>query len=142
MVENINSILRPYLNQSKNQVTQKFLNLFAFYHNYRRYKAGKRKGKTPMEILIGDRQNKDWIELLTHFIETVEGSIIYWFLGLVKDAFFFSYLHYTRVRFLTHHISAYLQQLPHLNHPNKFSSITFFIFAFCFFGSLNKPFIL
>ena len=74
MVENINSILRPYLNQSKNQVTQKFLNLFAFYHNHRRYKAGKRKGKTPMEILTGERQDKDWVELLTDFIEMAEPS--------------------------------------------------------------------
>ena len=74
MVENINSILRPYLNQSKNQITQEFLNLFAFYHNHRRYKAGKRKGKTPMEILTGKRQNKDWVELLTDFIETAEPS--------------------------------------------------------------------
>jgi len=28
---------RPYLNRSKNQVTQEFLNLFAFYHNHRVY---------------------------------------------------------------------------------------------------------
>lgn len=72
MVENINSILRPYLDHSKNQVTQEFLNLFAYYHNHRRYKAGKRKGKTPMEILTGEKQDKGWIEVLTHFIETVE----------------------------------------------------------------------
>jgi len=74
MVENINSILRPYLDQSKNQVTQEFLNLFAFYHNHRRYSAGKRKGKTPMEILTKERQDKGWIEILTDFIETVEPS--------------------------------------------------------------------
>jgi len=72
MVENINSILRPYLDNSKNQVTQEFLNLFAFYHNHRRYKAGKRKAKSPMEILTGERQDKGWIEVLTDFIEVVE----------------------------------------------------------------------
>ena len=72
MVENINSILRPYLDHSKNQVTQEFLNLFAYYHNHRRYKAGKRKAKTPMEILTGEKQDKGWIEVLTDFIETVE----------------------------------------------------------------------
>ena len=72
MVENINSILRPYLDHSKNQVTQEFLNLFAYYHNHRRYKAGKRKAKTPMEILSGEKQDKGWIEVLTDFIETVE----------------------------------------------------------------------
>ena len=35
-----------------------------FYHNHRRYKAGKRKGKTPMELLTGARQEKDWLEML------------------------------------------------------------------------------
>jgi len=74
MVENINSILRPYLDHSKNQVTQKFLNLFAFYHNHRRYKAGKRKGKTPMEILTNKSQDNTWLELLTDFIEMEEPS--------------------------------------------------------------------
>ncbi len=72
IVEGINSILRPYLDRSKNQVTQEFLNLFLFYHNHRRYRAGKRKGKTPMEILTGKRQYRDWIELLTDTIEKVE----------------------------------------------------------------------
>jgi len=69
MVENINSILRPYLNNAKNQISQKFLNLFMFYHNHRRYKDGKRKGKTPMEILTGKKQDKKWVELLADFIE-------------------------------------------------------------------------
>jgi len=35
-----------------------------FYHNHRRYVDGKRKGQTPMEILTGKKQKKDWIELL------------------------------------------------------------------------------
>jgi len=64
MVECINSILRPYLNTSKNQITQEFLNTFMFYHNHRRYHAGKRKNKTPMEILTGEEQTEDWIVLL------------------------------------------------------------------------------
>ena len=64
LVECINSIIRPYLNNSKNQVTQEMLNLIMFYHNHRRYKAGKRKGKTPLEIFTGETQKKDWIELL------------------------------------------------------------------------------
>ena len=72
MVENINSLLRPYLDRSKNQVTQEFLNLFAFYHNHRTYKRGKRVGKTPMEILTGNTQDKDWIELLIERIESKE----------------------------------------------------------------------
>lgn len=74
IVEGVNSILRPYLDRSKNQVTQEFLNLFAFYHNHRRYRAGKRKQKTPMEILTSKREDKDWIELLTDTIEEIEPS--------------------------------------------------------------------
>lgn len=72
IVESINSILRPYLDRSKNQVTQEFLNLFAFYHNHRVYNDGKRKGKTPMEILTNQKQDKDWIELLMENIEEKE----------------------------------------------------------------------
>ena len=72
MVECINSLLRPYLNSSKNQVTQEFLNLFMFYHNHRRYHAGKRKGKTPMEILTGKEQTDDWITLLQRRIKEKE----------------------------------------------------------------------
>lgn len=64
MVENINSILRMYLNSTKNHVTQAMLNLFMHFHNHRRYVAGKRKGKTPMEILTNTKQDKDWLELL------------------------------------------------------------------------------
>ena len=63
-VECINSILRPYLNTSKNQVSQAALNLFMAYHNHRRFKAGERKGKTPFEILSGKKQEKDWLELM------------------------------------------------------------------------------
>jgi len=74
MVENINSILRPYLDHSRNQINQEFLNLFAFYHNHRRYRAGKRKGKIPMELITGEKQDKNWIELLTDFIEMAEPS--------------------------------------------------------------------
>ena len=64
MVENINSILRMHLNTTKNHVTQGMLNLFMHYHNHRRYVDGKRKGETPMEILTGKPQHKDWLELL------------------------------------------------------------------------------
>ena len=64
IVENINSIVRTFLNTSRNKINQETLNLIMFYHNYRRYKAGKRKGKTPMELLTGARQEKDWLEIL------------------------------------------------------------------------------
>ena len=40
-----------------------------FYHNHRRYIAGKRKGKTPIEILTGKKQDKDWTELLFEIVD-------------------------------------------------------------------------
>jgi hypothetical protein len=72
LVETINSIIRTYLNTTRNHITQNFLNLIMFYHNHRRYSAGKRKGKTPMEILTGEKQPKDWLELLFKEIEKVD----------------------------------------------------------------------
>jgi hypothetical protein len=69
LVECLNSIIRPYLNTSKHHVTQALLNLIMFYHNHRRYKAGKREGKTPMEMLTGNPQENDWIDLLFEEIE-------------------------------------------------------------------------
>ncbi len=69
MVECINSIIRPYLNTSRNQITQEMLNLIMFYHNHRRYKSGERAGKTPYEILIGKKQEKDWMELIFEIID-------------------------------------------------------------------------
>ena len=74
LVECINSIIRPYLNNSKNQITQETLNLIMYYHNYRRYTDGKREGKTPIEILTGKRQEKDWIELLFDIVEEKDPS--------------------------------------------------------------------
>jgi hypothetical protein len=75
MVECINSIIRPYLNNSKNHVTQEMLNLIMFYHNHRRYINGKRKGNTPIEILTGKKQEKDWLELLFDIVEQKEPSV-------------------------------------------------------------------
>ena len=63
-VECINSLLRFYLNSSKNRVTQEFLNLFMFYHNHRRFTNGKRKGQTPMEIATNSDNQADWLDLL------------------------------------------------------------------------------
>lgn len=74
LVECINSIIRPYLNNSKNQITQEMLNLIMFYHNHRRYKYGKRKGKTPNELLTGTKQEKDWIEVLFDIVEEKDPS--------------------------------------------------------------------
>jgi hypothetical protein len=74
IVECINSIVRPYLNNSKNQITQETLNLIMFYHNHRRYKDGKRKKSTPMELLTGKPQKQDWIELLFALVEEKDPS--------------------------------------------------------------------
>jgi len=74
LVECINSIIRPYLNTSKNHVTQETLNLIMFYHNRRRYKDGERKGFTPIEILTGKQQEKDWIELLFDLVKEKDPS--------------------------------------------------------------------
>jgi hypothetical protein len=62
-VECINSLLRPYLNNLRNQVSQETLNLFQFYHNHHAFDQGERKGKSPMQILTG-QDHIDWIELL------------------------------------------------------------------------------
>ena len=40
-----------------------------FYHNHRRYRKGERAGKTPYELLTGEQQDKDWMELLFEIID-------------------------------------------------------------------------
>jgi hypothetical protein len=76
LVECINSIIRPYFNTSKNQISQEQLNLIMHYHNHRRYLAGVRKHKTPMEILTGEDQEKDWIEFLFDIIEEKDPELL------------------------------------------------------------------
>lgn len=71
MVETINSIVRIYLNGCKNQINQAHLNLIMFYHNHRRYVQGKRKGSTPIELLIGQKQQEDWLDLLIKKVHNV-----------------------------------------------------------------------
>jgi hypothetical protein len=63
LVEMVNSLIRPYLNSSKGQMTQETLNLIMFYHNHRRYKRGKRQGKAPIELLTGEALQGDWVDL-------------------------------------------------------------------------------
>ena len=63
LVEMVNSLLRPYLNSSKGQMTQETLNLSMFYHNHRRYKGGRRQGKAPIELLTGEALQGDWVDL-------------------------------------------------------------------------------
>lgn len=64
LVEMVNSLIRPYLNNSKGQITQETLNLIMFYHNHRRYKGGRRQGKAPIELLTGETLQGDWVDLL------------------------------------------------------------------------------
>ena len=45
------------------------LNLNMHYHNYRHYRDGVRKNKTPLEILTGKEQTKDWIAILFDIIK-------------------------------------------------------------------------
>jgi len=72
LVECLNSIIRPYVNTTRNHVTQEMLNLIMLYHNHRRYTAGKRKGHTPMELFTGKPQKHDWIELLFEEVEKTQ----------------------------------------------------------------------
>jgi len=74
MVETINSIVRMYVNACKNQISQPYLNLVMFYHNHRRYIQGARKGHTPMELLTGQPQQKDWLDLLMDKVGTIHLS--------------------------------------------------------------------
>ena len=61
-IENLNSVLRPYLVVQKN-VEQGFLNLFRFYWNMRNRQWGRGKGTSPYEELTGQRVD-DWLTLL------------------------------------------------------------------------------
>lgn len=75
LVEMVNSLLRPYLNSCKGQITQEALNLIMFYHNHRRYKSGKRQGKAPIELLTGKSLETPWWELLRQQINTAQDVI-------------------------------------------------------------------
>ena len=64
LVESVNSLLRPYLNACKDQITQEMLNLIMFYHNHKKFNHGKRKGKAPIEILTGQKLDKHWLDIM------------------------------------------------------------------------------
>ncbi len=66
LVECFNSILRP-IQQVKKQVTQEFLWLKALHHNMKTFKQGKRKGKSPFQLLGVDFGSQDWIGLLEDY---------------------------------------------------------------------------
>lgn len=64
LIEAVNSLIRPYLNMCKGQITQQTLNLIMFYHNHRKFRHGKRKDKSPIEILTGVKSDKHWVDIL------------------------------------------------------------------------------
>jgi len=64
LVETINSLLRPYMNEARNQLSDQQLNVIRFYLNHRVYKRGKRKGFAPIELLRGEKLKQSWLELL------------------------------------------------------------------------------
>ncbi len=64
LVEMVNSLIRPYLNTCKGQITQEMLNLIMFYHNHHIYNRGKRKNKAPIEILTGKKLDTSWLDIL------------------------------------------------------------------------------
>ena len=67
-VENINSILKPMIKNKKrfgsSQKMEYFVALFALWHNLRRFEDGKRKGKSPFEILGIEMESDDWRTVL------------------------------------------------------------------------------
>jgi hypothetical protein len=73
LVEMVNSLIRPYLNSCKGQITQETLNLIMFYHNHRRYKSGKRQGQAPIELLLGKSLEAPWWELLGQQLNPEQG---------------------------------------------------------------------
>ncbi len=73
LVEMVNSLLRPYLNSCKGQITQEALNLIMFYHNHHRYKSGKRKGQAPLELLTGESLQAEWLDLLIQQVPASNG---------------------------------------------------------------------
>jgi hypothetical protein len=66
LVECFNSILRP-IQQVKKQVTQEFLWLKALHHNMKSFKQGRRKGKSPFQLLGIGFGNQDWIRLMEDY---------------------------------------------------------------------------
>lgn len=74
LVEMVNSLIRPYLDSCKGQITQGTLNLIMFYHNHRRYKGGRRAGKAPLELLTGERLQAEWWELVIEQLKMEENT--------------------------------------------------------------------
>lgn len=67
-VEMFNAVLRPFLNQSRDQLSQQALNLIMDFYNHKQFTRGKRKGKSPLEILTGKKQEKDWLDKIMDLV--------------------------------------------------------------------------
>ena len=63
-METFNSILKPFINAARGQVSQELLNLVKFYHNHRVFNRGKRQGHSPIELLTGVAPDKHWLDLV------------------------------------------------------------------------------
>lgn len=68
-VEMFNSILRPFLNQSRDQLSQPALNLIMDFYNHHTFKRGKRKGKSPYEILTGIKKDRPWLDKILALVQ-------------------------------------------------------------------------
>jgi tetratricopeptide (TPR) repeat protein len=64
LIENVNSLVRPFLETSRGQVTQETLNLVAYFHNHRRFVRGQRRNYAPMELLTGEPLKTSWVDAL------------------------------------------------------------------------------
>jgi len=64
LIENVNSLVRPFLETSRGQVTQETLNLVAYFHNHRRFVRGQRRHYAPLEILTGEPLKTSWVDAL------------------------------------------------------------------------------
>jgi len=69
LVETINSLVRPYMNGARNQLSQQQLNLIRFYLNHRVYQRGKRKEFAPIELIREQKLDKDWLEILLGILQ-------------------------------------------------------------------------
>ncbi len=67
-VEMFNSILRPFLNQARDQISQQTLNLIMDFYNHRIFKRGKRKGKSPYQILTGKKPEQEWLDKMIDLV--------------------------------------------------------------------------
>ena len=67
-VEMFNSILRPFLNQARDQLSQQALNLIMDFYNHHTFKRGKRKGKSPFEILTGEKTQLPWLDKIIELV--------------------------------------------------------------------------